>query len=160
MENDTITLTHQNWRKVWRLDQPVIWHRRAMTVGLLHRVLRRPDQVVLNLDASGLALEGGEEFDYSPGVTLSWLMYPFSLDALVGNTFRIPNAYDSTVKDHVATFCYYEHNDMNDVAVKFLERVGNSFAIEVTGTADSPDANEPAGTIQVSIKCVVRHTDR
>lgn len=127
---------------------------------MLRRLFQSPDEVVINIDARMPPVQGGQEFESCPNVILSWLMTPFSMDALENEVVAIPKAYDSRVSDHVATLYYHAHNDIDDVLIRFKERRGNQFLVEISGSAHSPWPAEAHLNIKVAIECWVTKTER
>jgi hypothetical protein len=87
-------------------------------------------------------------------------MSPFSMGALSGTTIHIPESYDSRVHDHVATLYYFEHNDMREVTISFIEMSDDSLHVKVSGKACSPWTNECNEDIEVSVDCIVHRVDR
>jgi hypothetical protein len=75
-----------------------------------------------------------------------------SLDAprLVGQTFIVPHG--RTKDDDLASLYYYEHDDLNDNSVEFLDRKHNMFLVRWTGTARDVnfyDGSKPSTTLEV-----------
>lgn len=154
------SLTYKGQTTIWPIESASIWSRKSRRVGLLRRLLQSPDEVVINVGARLPPIQGGQEFESRPDVVLSWLMTPFSMEALENGVIFIPKAYDSRVRDHVATLYYHKHNDVDDVSIRFHERDGDQFRIEISGLAHSPWPADADKNIAVAIECWVTKTER
>ncbi len=119
----------------------------------------RRDEVVINLETEQPAISGGVEYDCDQSIILSWIDSPFDIDHLHGRTIEIPQSYDETLKDHVTNFYYFEHLDFDDVRIRFVDRDGERFRIEVTGKAPNPTTDGDA-TMDIHIDTIVKRTDR
>lgn len=117
------------------------------------------DKVVINIEGVLPALKGGIEYDCNPVLILSWLETTFAFEDLLHRTIEIPLSYDECVGDHVTSCYYFEHLDFDDVKIRFLERDGLRYRINVSGNA--PDIYA-GGTerIDLEIDTIVRLTDR
>ena len=117
------------------------------------------DKVVINIEAKLPALKGEIEFDCGPVIILSWLEAKFQFDELLHRTIETPRSYDEFVGEHVTSFYYFEHLDFDDVRIQFVEREGERYRIQVTGTA--PDMGvESDSRMDIRIDTVVHRTDR
>lgn len=118
------------------------------------RAQKTHDKVVINIDAKLPALKGEIEFDCSPVIILSWLEAKFQFDDLLHRTIEIPHSYDEFVGDHVTNFYYFEHLDFENVRIHFLEREGERYRIQVTGTVPEIES------CSIEIDTIVHRTDR
>jgi hypothetical protein len=83
------------------------------------------------------------------------------LDQLVGRTFSVPSAYDEVLEDHVATFYYFEHEDLNENEVTILKRKGSSFHVRWTASAtDLAYYDDSQPRMQVEIDGWFRYTEK
>lgn len=117
------------------------------------------DKIVINIEAKLPALKGEIEFDCGPVIILSWLDAKFQFDKLLHRTVEIPSSYDEFVGDHVTNFYYFEHLDFDDVRIRFVERDGERYRIQVTGTVPDNESDSD-GRMDVRIDTIVRLTDR
>jgi hypothetical protein len=134
----TLTLIFPQGQSVWRVADCVLWFRPTRHERVKKRWKGTVHDVVLNIEATGDAIEGDE--DYVPCAIVSWFMRPFSPDLLVGKTFEIPKAYDEVARDHLVDLCYYEHLDVDENRVEFLGRAKNTFHVRWTGVMQNPGA--------------------
>jgi hypothetical protein len=69
---------------------------------------------------------------------------------LVGRRFLVPRSWDESVDDHVSCLYYYEHEDLDDNEIHFLERAGTTVRVRWTGSAPSLAAQgEPKPTVVI-----------
>jgi hypothetical protein len=74
------------------------------------------------------------------------------LDPLVGQRFQVPAGYDDDVEDHVATFYYFEHEDLDNNVVEVLAREGAGLRIRWTATTQDVnfyDGSKPAARVEI-----------
>ncbi|MCA9171341.1 MAG: hypothetical protein KDB23_26910 [Planctomycetales bacterium] len=116
------------------------------------------DKVVVNLEADQV-ISGGRVHEGTPSITLAWIDSPFAFDRLVGRTVSIPKSYDERVGDHMTTFYHDEHQDFNDVTIKFVESDGEQLRLIVTGKTEDLYA-EGMQTVDIEIDTVVRLYER
>jgi hypothetical protein len=50
-----------------------------------------------------------------------------------GKTFEIKESFNEQYGDNVTRFYYYEHVEIRDVVIKFIQRDGEKILIEITG---------------------------
>jgi hypothetical protein len=135
---ETLTLVFAQGQSVWRTGDCHLWFRPTRHDRVKKRWKGTVHDVVLNIEAVGNAIEGTE--DYTPSAIVSWFMRPFSLDLLVGKTFEIPTAYDELARDHLVELCYYDHLDVDQNRVEFLDRAQDTFHVRWTGVMQNPGA--------------------
>ena len=147
----SLVMERPGGRKVCKVTSAVIWSRARDSDP-------SGDDVVINIDASKPE-EGGEEFDSSVDVILSWIDSPFSFDSLLDRTIEIPEAFSEEMDDHAVTFYYYEHLDMNKTVIRFIERDGDEYRVQVSGVVEDP-CSDGSDMMDISIDTIVRLTER
>lgn len=115
------------------------------------------DEVVINIEAKLPAIRGGIEYDCNPVLILSWLENPYRFEHLLHRTIEIPKSFDAFVNDHVTSFYFFQHLDFDDVVIRFVERDGERYRIQATGTA--PDLASHS-RMEIQIDTIVRRTER
>ena len=86
----------------------------------------------------------------SPRAEVAFIVESLDPLRLVGRKFVVPRG--STWDDDLASLYYYEHEDLNDNTVEFLDRRHNMFLVRWTGTARDVnfyDGNKPPTTLEV-----------
>jgi hypothetical protein len=76
----------------------------------------------------------------------------FDPEKLVGRKFSVPKAYDEEQEDHVATLCYYEHQDLNGNVVEILARDGEYYQVRWRATTcdvNYYDGSAPENRIEI-----------
>ncbi|HET6246640.1 MAG TPA: hypothetical protein VFE47_02990 [Tepidisphaeraceae bacterium] len=54
--------------------------------------------------------------------------------SLIGRRFSVPKSWDAALDDHVSCIYCFEHDDLNDNEISFVQRSGNSIKLKWTGT--------------------------
>jgi len=151
---ETLIVDRRAGRKVCRIESAEIWSRpRTGDKG------ETQDEVVLNIEASR-PVEGAEGFESKVDITVSWREKPFSFQSLVDRTIEVPKAYDAEIGDHVATFYYYEHLDMNESSLRFTELIRDRIRLQLSGVVEDPSADEPGEIMRVFVDATVSLTQR
>lgn len=106
------------------------------------RHLRREYQWTFDVKADGE--------DDVPSITTAYIAYPVSrIEDLPGCVLRIPCGYDPEAEEYLATVYHYEHFDLDDNVVRFLDRAGRFFRVH--WRARSPDLAAYMGAEKCSI---------
>jgi hypothetical protein len=78
---------------------------------------------------------------------------------LGGRRFAVPTGYDEAIGDHVATFYYVEHEDLDENAIEILSQDGAVFHVYWIGTTvdvNYYDGSKPRTQIEIDAKFTFR----
>lgn len=93
------------------------------------------------------------DYPAAPNAEVTIYHEQLDLDRLVGRRFNIQSAYDETIGDHVSRFYYYEHEDLDDNVVEFVDRDADGrYQVSWSGTTIDPnyyDGSKPATIVEI-----------
>jgi hypothetical protein len=80
------------------------------------------------------SLSDTAEFHGTPSAQARVTVPELIADRLVGLQFSVPFGYDEDLEDDVASFYYFEHEDLDENVIDVVSREGNIFRVRWTGT--------------------------
>lgn len=116
---------------------------------------RTEDGIRIDLDAEtdGVAIKAVSdtaEHPANPRAEVAIIVEALDAAQLVGQRFVVPRG--RTDDDDLASLYYYEHDDLNDNAIEFVERTGELFRVRWAGRArdvNFDDGSKPETTIEI-----------
>ena len=92
------------------------------------------------------------EFHGWPSAQVEVALQAVEPDRLVGCRFSVPHGYDEEVEDDVASFYYFEHEDLDNNELEVLSQEGDVFQIRWTGTTcdvNFRDGSKPLTNLEI-----------
>ena len=95
------------------------------------------------------------EFPGWPSAQVEVALKAIEPENLVGRHFSVPHGYDEEVEDDVASFYYFEHEDLDNSELEVLSQEGDVFHIRWTGTTvdvNFRDGSKPPTQVEIDGK--------
>jgi hypothetical protein len=99
----------------------------------------------------------------SPKAEVAVVVDQVAPDNLAGSRFSVPNGYDESIEDQVATIYYVEHQPIDNNEVEVLSRKGDVFHVRWTGTTTDVnhyDGSQPDTRVEIDGAFVFKGIDK